>query len=191
MFKEQEVYMYEALEQLYIQKTIFESTGKTLSDSIDGDCIYGEALDAIHYVAPMVDYSYIEDFESVVYKITFEKMPEFYELCKKQARQKGIEFKNHPLVIESEKFMDCQMHCTNTYCISWCTFLPKKVKKKKSYSLLFELSCEFYNYVELVDALYSIRDYFIEEERKLRTQMETPKIIPMKKLQAKQKRRAA
>lgn len=191
MFEEPTLYMYDAIQQLYIQKIVHESTGKTPSESIDGDCMYGEALEAIGMCAPKVDSWYNEDYDNVLYKITFEKMHEYFELCRKQAKELKIPFKSHPLVIKAVEQIDRYMRYTNSYCLGWSTYIPKKLVKKKSYCLLIELSCEFYDYVELVDSLYSLRDYFIEAEANLRKNMETPKIIKMPKKRKKQTRRAA
>lgn len=191
MFEEPNMYMYDAIQQLYIQKIVHESIGKTTSDSIDGDGMYSEALEAIGMCSPTVETWYNEDYDSVLYKITFEKMHEFFELCRKQAAQQKISIKSHPLVIKTYKEIDKRMYYTNSYCISWNLYVPQKLNKKKCYCLLFELSCEYYNYVELVDCLYSIRDYFINAEKELREELEPPKIIKMPKKRKAKTRRAA
>lgn len=74
MFEEPDMYMPDAIQQLCIHKIVYESTGQTCSDSIDGDCMYGDALDAIYFCAPTVESWYDEYCDNSVYKITFEKM---------------------------------------------------------------------------------------------------------------------
>lgn len=194
MFQGPEYDVFDIIQQLYIHKTVYDSTGFDMG-TVDGDCMFSDALDAIGMVADIIEDSYNEDYDSTFYKIHFDRMYEYFELCRKLARQKGIAFHNEPRVEEAKRFIDSELGDVPDYSIGWNIFIPKKLNgnEKKTYSVLIELGCEFYNYVPLVDSLFNIRDFFYQKEKELRTEMETPKIIslPNPKNQSNPQRRAA
>lgn len=192
MFQGPEYDVYDIIQQLYIHKTVFDSTGHDMG-LVDGDCMFTDALEAIEKVADHVEFSYNEDYDTNLYKFQFDQMYEYFELCRKLARQKGIAFRNEPRVKEAEQFIDSEFQDIPDYCIGWNVFIPKKLNgnEKKTYSVLIELACEFYSYVPLVDSLYNIRDFFYKEEKKLRAEMESPKIITLPKPKSNPQRRAA
>lgn len=188
MFRQPEYDVYDIIGQLYIHKIVYDSTGLEIGGGIDGDCMFSDALDAIGMVADKVEYFYNEDNDSNLNKIYFDQMYEYFELCRKLARQKGIAFENEPCVRQAKRFIERELQDVRDYSIGWNIFIPKKLTGNKTYSVLIELGCEFYSYVPLVDSLYNIRDYFIEHEKELRAELEKPKIIQLPK--SKQRRKA-
>lgn len=187
MFRGPEYDVYDIIGQLFIHKTVYDSTGCDMGGSVDGDCMFSDALDAIGMVADKIEYSYVEDYDSTIHKIYFDQMYEYFELCRKLARQKGIAFENEPFVQQAKRFIEQELQDVPDYSIGWNIFIPKKLTGNKTYSVLIELGCEFYSYVPLVDSLYNIRDYFIEHEKELRAELEKPKIIQLPKSKPKRK----
>ena len=159
-----------------------DSTGFEMS-TVEADCMFSDALDAIGMVADIFENSYNEDHDSTIYKFHFDRIYEYFELCRKLARQKGIAFHREPRVEEARKFINNELGDVPDYSIDWAVFIPKKLNsnEKKTYSVLIELGCEFYSYVPLVDSLYNIRDFFYEKEKELRAEMENPKVLPLPK----------
>ena len=182
MFQGPEYDVFDIIQQLFIHKTVYDSTGFDMG-TVEAECMFSDALDAIGMVADTIEDSYIEDHDSTIYKFHFDRMYEYFELCRKLARQKGIAFHNEPWVEEARRFINNELGDVPDYSIDWAVFIPKKLNRneKKTYSVLIELGCEFYAYVQLVDSLYNIRDFFYEKEKELRAETEKPKVLPLPK----------
>lgn len=190
MFQGPEYEVFDIIQQLYIHKTVYDSTGYDMG-SLDVDNMYSDALEAIWKVTDDIEESYIDDYDSNLYKFHFDRMHEYFELCRKLARQKGIAFQNEPRVEEAKRFIESELLDVPDYSIGWNVFIPNKLGGNKAYCVLVELGCEFYSYVPLVDSLYNIRDFFYEKEQELRAELETPTVIQMPKPKPNVKRRAA
>ncbi len=196
MFQGPEYDIFDIIQQLFIHKTVYDSTGFDMG-TVESDCMFSDALDAIGMVADTIEDSYNEDHDSTIYKFHFDRMYEYFELCRKLARQKGIAFHNEPRVEEARRFINDELNDVPDYSIGWTTVIPKKLNgnPKKTYSVLIELGCEFYSYVPLVDSLYNIRDFFYEKEKELHAEMEKPMVLTLQQTKQQTKsnpqRRAA
>lgn len=187
MFRGPEYDVYDIIGQLSIKKRVYDSTGFDMGGDLDGECMYEDALNAIGIVADKIEYAYLEDYDNTLHKFYFDQMYEFFELCRKLARQKGIAFRNEPHVIDAIECIESELGDIPDYSIGWNIFVPKKLNGNKTYSVLIELGCEFTSFIELVEALYNIRDYFISQEKMLRKELEKPKIVPLPKSKSKRK----
>lgn len=190
MFQGPEYEVFDIIQQLYIHKTVYDSIGRNIGP-VDGDNMFSDALDAIGMVADTIEESYVEDYDSNLYKFHFDRMHEYFELCRKLAKKKGIAFQNEPRVDEAKRFIHSELYGIADYSIGWNVFIPNKLGGNKAYCVLVELGCEFYSYVPLVDSLYNIRDFFYEKEQELRAELEKQTVIQMPKPKPNVKRRAA
>ena len=158
----------QAIDILYMQKTVFDSTGEDVGCVLDYDMYFMEAIEFVEKVADRVEtwcHDYFDDTTN--YTFYFDKMQDYYNLVRIIALHDGIKFKKHPYVAKAEKFIGRQIYSMGNYCISHELYVSKKLTYKKKNALYIRLYCEFSDYLGLVKVLYEIRDFFIEETAKL------------------------
>ena len=168
MFETPDEEFSQAIDILYMQKTVFDSKGEAVGSSLDCDMFFEEALSFIENVASDVRVWNWDDFDvNTNYTIRFDKMQDYYNLVRIIALHDGIKFKKHPYVAKAEKFIGRQIYNMQNYCISYALYVSKKLTYKRKNALWVRLDCEFMDYVRLVSVLYEIRDFYIEETAKL------------------------
>lgn len=160
------------LEVLKVRKLIYDKSGHLIKGELyEGEELM-EAYESIFYLSDRVDSWEPELFcGNTVFKITFPQMKNFYELCREESKSLGIALKNNQHYKSAEDAVDSIMNELdgNSYC--WSLRVPRKDKNKKVCNLIVEVTEYFYEYVDLVTALYEIREYYINAEFTLRQQI--------------------
>ncbi len=126
------------------------------------------------------DFVYKEEYDSTIYFFRFPQLHEFYTLCKLLCRKEGVNFRKSVYATEAENFVRQTLLSLNGYCFGWNLWVPKKLVKKRAYTFLVEIGCEFYDYLEMIDAVLTVREYYTEKCEELRKLLGKPKTVKMK-----------
>lgn len=172
MFFKQYISIPSVLEVLKVRKSVYDKSGCLLKGELYEGEVFSEAIDSIYSVSEDVDIWEPDGYwGNTVFKITFPKMKSFYELCREESKMLGIALKNNPHYINAEDKVDSILDeiQSDSYC--WSLRVPQKDKNKKVCNLIVEVSEYFYEYLDLVTAIYEIREYYINAEFTLRQQI--------------------
>lgn len=174
MFKE--IYGIEdVIRLLYLDKLLFENEDGYSGLNLDGEYFYTTAWETLMYLA--CEYVEFEMTESVMYKFQFPEMYAFYNLCKEHSKQHNIKFKKNPYVKAAEKYVDDVLYSSNAQNFVWNLWIPRKEVNKRTYILMLELGMYFEDYLEIIEALFNIRNYYSEQIKKLKEELYGFKII--------------
>ena len=181
------------LDMLLLHKSVYDSIGSVTGDTLCPDYIYEEYFCAIQNVCSDVYWFEPELYEgNTVFLFPYDNFSTFYSLCHIHSRQAGVNFKKDPFVIEAEEAVDSILNGIQDYSFAWRLNVPKKIVKKKSYYLLIETTYDFFRHSELVQALYEIRNFYLDAERRLRKELQVLQMPKREKSRkATSERRAA
>ncbi|WP_077534355.1 hypothetical protein [Massiliimalia massiliensis] len=157
-------------EILRIEKIVFDHTGEVIDTPIDSDYLFSLYYEAMLLIPGQVEHAYKEDYDDYLCVIEFSKMEEFYYLCRKWSKMHGVPFKKNPFVVNAEEFVNNRLNYVS-YSIGWRLCAPKKLKKKMRSVLLIELSPDFYEYADLLQAVYDISDFFENSLKNIKLQL--------------------
>lgn len=173
MFKE--IYGIEdVIRLLYLDKLLFENEDGYSGLNLDGEYFYTTAWETLMNLA--YEYVEFEMTESVMYKFQFPEMYTFYNLCKEHSKQNNIKFKKNPYVKAAEKHIDDVLYSSNAQNFVWNLWTPRKEINKRTYILMLELGMYFEDYLEIIEALFNIRNYYSEQIKKLKEELYESKI---------------
>lgn len=181
MFEYPEIEIDYALGLLSVEKIQFDHLGAVNGYALDPDFLYEAAFEAIDQICEVTDSGYNDDWNNNILKLVFPGMHSFYALCREQCKRERRSFTNFRHVKDAQNFVYREIGEINDYNIGARLITPKKQTEKKYCCLLIELGCEFYQYVELVETLCNIREYYLDAEKKLRKELygmsETVKVL--------------
>lgn len=177
------------LESLRLEEVLFRNsvshTGNFLN-SEDYFCLAREEI--VDLSSEFVDLEYTD---SILYKFSFPGLVEFYELCKEHSKLNKINFKKNPHVTEAENDICEIIETSYLRSIRWDLWIPRKIVKKKRYMLIIETGCYFEQHIELLDALFEIRDYYDQKSRELYEELYgKPKVIKLTEAQQEMRKAA-
>ena len=173
MFEGPDLCMDDILGILAIEKIRYDHTGAIVGKTLDSDFFPETCYEALDDVADSI-IANVDDYDVYIQKFLFPGMEEFYRLCREYGRKKRIYFKNNPYVREAADFVNREMNGIDSYCINWRLFTPKKVTDKKFPCLAVFTDVEFYQPVQLVEALCNIRTYYKQALEKLKEELRPP-----------------
>lgn len=165
--------MDSTLAVLVIEKILYDHGYPLLGTPLDEDSLLEASFEAIEQVSENCVFTYDEEKQCEVFKLEFPEMERFNFLCKEFGRINHIAYKKNPYVKEANIWVNSEMSDIRSYAIDWALFTPKRMTKKKSTCLAIFLWPEFYQPVDLVDAVCNIRDHYkrsidrIEKELRL------------------------
>lgn len=177
------------LESLRLERVLFKNESTHDGNFLNADDYYIEAWE---HLSDLSDESVGLDWtDSTFYKFSFPGMVKFYDLCKVHSRINKINFKKNPYVIAAEEYVRSAIYDSPAENFAWNLWIPRKIIKKKRYIFLIETGCYFNDYVDMLNLLYEIRDYYDTKSKKLETELYgKPKVIKLPKV-AKETRKAA
>lgn len=175
MFEVPEIDFNYSLGVLAIEKILYDHLGEIVGSEIEEDYIFETQLYALDLVSKRLYQSYNEYREEEITKIQFPAMQEFYNLCREYGRKHRISFEQNPYVKDAKKYVNSEMNDIGSYSISWSLFTPKKITEKRWPCLVIFTDYEFYQPVNLIEALCNIRNYYIRSAEKLKKELEEHK----------------
>ena len=137
------------------------------------------------------EYVELDWTSSILYKFSFPGMVKYYDLCKEHSKINKINFKKNPYVISAEKYVDSVIRYSGVCNIAWNLWIPKKIIKKKRYIFLIETGCYFDDYVDMLNLLYEIRDYYDVKSKELEKELSNKAKIIKLPTPKKETRKAA
>lgn len=177
------------LESLRLEEVLFRNEPTHSGNFLSADDYYIQAWEAFHELADEqfeVDYT-----DSVLYKFGFPSMIKFYDLCREHSRRNKINFKKNPYVKAAEEYVRKAVNETYARNFAWNLWVPRKIVKKKRYIFLIETGCYFDDYVDMLELLYEVRDYYEEQSKILEKELsKKSKVIKLPTVQ-KETRKAA
>lgn len=177
------------LEALKLEEVLFRNDPTHVGNLLDPDDYFCLAWEEIMNFAD--EYVELNWTSSILYKFSFPSFIKFYELCKEHSRINKINFKKNPYVISAEKYVDSVIRYSGICNIAWNLWLPKKLIKKKRYIFLIETGCFFEQHVELLDLLYTVRDYYDRKSKELDEELHgKSKIIKLPKVRKETRKTA-
>lgn len=160
MFREPDLDVDQILNCLAIEKIQYDHTGTIIGEFLDEDFFSEFSYESLLMVAEEFTGSYIEETDQVVHKMLFPYMRLFYDLCREYSRINRIGFKKNPHVQNALGFVNEELSGIYDYDFEWLLCTPKKDTRKKQCALILFIGMEFYSFVQLLEALYNIRDYY-------------------------------
>lgn len=177
------------LESLRLEEVLFRNDANHTGNFLNSEDYYCQAWEEVAALSD--EYVEIDWTNSVLYKFSFPGMIKFYDLCKEHSRLNKINFKKNPYVTAAEDYVRTAIDNAYVRNIAWNLWIPKKIVKKKRYIFLVETGCYFEQYIELLDTLYEVRDYYDQKSRELDEELHgKPKVIKLPKT-GKEMRKAA
>lgn len=166
----------DVIRQIALERTLFQFVEGYRGNVIDGESFYQDAVELAYAVAQ--DAVYMEHTESMLYFFRFPIMDEFYKLCKEHSQRNHISFKKDPYITDAEEQVLAIIECSGMVNIAYNYWIPPVLKRKRQHRFLIELGCEFYEWVELFQAVFEIRDYFKKKVEELKAELHpAPKVI--------------
>ena len=169
----------QALDVLAVEKILYDRTGRVSGCPIDCDFLIEACYETILMAAEKTESAYQEDYETELLKIRFTGMQRFYDLCRIYGRKNQISFRKNPYVMEAKEWIDSEMCSIQSYAFSWSLFTPKKITDKRWPCLILFFSYEFYQPVDLLRAIFNIRDYYTEAAKQMERRL-LPSIMQAK-----------
>ena len=166
----------DVIRAIALERTLFQYIEGYDGDFIDGEFFYQQALELTLTIAQEV--IYLDYTDSHLYFFRFEAMDEFYELCKEHSRRNRVKFKKDPYIIDAENHVLGIIGCSGVENAAWNYWIPPELKRKRQHRFLIELGCYFYEWVELIQAVFEIREYFITKVKELKAELyPAPKVL--------------
>ena len=177
------------LEALKLEEVLFRNDPTHVGDLLNPDDYFCQAWEEIMNFAD--EYVELDWTSSILYKFSFPGMVKYYDLCKEHSKINKINFKKNPYVISAEKYVDSVIRYSGVCNIAWNLWLPKKLIKKKRYIFLIETGCYFEQHIDLLDLLYTIRDYYDQKSKELAEELHgKPKLIKLPKVKSEMRKAA-
>ena len=166
----------DVIRAIALERTLFQFVKGYTGDFIDGESFYQEATELTYSIAQEV--VYMEYTDSHLFFFRFDEMDEFYELCKEHSRRNRVKFKKDPYIIDAENQVLGIIGCSGVENAAWNYWIPPELKRKRQHRFLIELGCYFYEWVELIQAVFEIRQYFAKKVTELKAELyPTPKVL--------------
>lgn len=157
------------LESLRLERVLFKNESTHDGNFLNADDYYIEAWE---HLSDLSDESIGLDWtDSTLYKFSFPGMVKFYDLCKVHSRINKINFKKNPYVTAAEEYVKTAIYDSPAENFAWNLWIPKKIIKKKRYIFLIETGCYFDDYVDMLNLLYEIRDYYDVKSKELEKEL--------------------
>ena len=174
MFEGADLYMDAMLGILMIEKIRYDHTGTITGIPLQEDYLWEVYYEALDDVADSVS-GILANEDVNIQKFSFPGMKEFYCLCREYGRKNRVSFKNNRYAREAADFVNREMNGIDSYCINWRLFTPKKVTDKKWPCLAVFTDVEFYQPVQVGEALYNIRTCHKQALEKLKEELRPPR----------------
>lgn len=178
---------------LSISKIVYDNMGVLVENNtvFDTDYFWEIYYGAQEMAGEEVAESYDEDNDNYITKYCFPYMREYYTLCREYGRKCQIAFRNNRYIRKSYEFVESQMSGIGSYCIDWKLFVPKKNVGSKYACLLVVQDSEFFQPLELIEALFNIRAFFADGVQKLKKELgiTESKIISLPQINAAEERK--
>ena len=157
------------LQMLKVYKKVFDANEENIGGTLDCDYEFDCAFSAIYNLSDDIVFYGLDDYPgNVMYKITFEGMPVFFDLCKRYAKNHGVSFKNTRYYQDLDMYIDTVLDRVDQESMLWKLVAPKRILKKKTYHLFVEVCGDYFaNYLELAMALYDIAEHINYLSREL------------------------
>ena len=166
----------DVIRAIALERTLFQFVKGYTGDFIDGESFYQEATELTYSIAQEV--VYMEYTDSHLFFFRFDEMDEFYELCKEHSRRNRVKFKKDPYIIDAENHVLGIIGCSGVENAAWNYWIPPELNRKRQHRFLIELGCYFYEWVELIQAVFEIRQYFAKKVTELKAELyPTPKVL--------------
>lgn len=157
------------IESLRLEEVMFRNNSNYTGNFLNADEYYIQAWEALADLSD--EYVEIDWTYSVLYKFSFPGMIKFYDLCKEHSRLNKINFKKNPYVTAAEDYVRTAIDNAYVRNVAWNLWIPKKIVKKKKYIFLIETGCYFDDYIDMLDLLYEIRDYYDAQSKILEKEL--------------------
>ncbi len=182
----EEIYgLEDIIQTIALEKIFFDYKEDYTGGVINGERFYETALEAVYDLCSHVEY--LEYTDSTIYFFSFSEMRKFYDLCKEHSRKNHIKFQKNPYVKAAKRFVFAALDCSGMQNVACNYWIPPKLKRKREHQFLIEAGCYFREWIEMIDVLYEIRQYFrekceeIEKELKPVLTLVKPKKMPAAK----------
>lgn len=186
-----EVYdLEDAIKALELERILFERIDGHSGSILDSDTFYTNAFEvmAINLDAEVIG---LEHTDSTLYKFNFPELHTFYTLCKEYSKVNRINFRKNPYVKAAGKFVDDTFRHSGADSFAWNLWVPPKLVKKRAYTVIVETGTYFDDYIEIIDTLYEIKDYYAKQIEALKKELHgNAKIIKLPATDTKERRAA-
>lgn len=166
-----EIYDIEGiLKSLELERILFAHDKEHTGSILDSDYYYTNTYEVmtVNFDAEVVG---LADTDSIIYKFYFPELSSFYTLCKEHSRREKINFKKDPYVKAAEKFVTDAFHSSGADNFAWNLWVPPKLIKKRAYTVIVETGTYFDSYIEIIETLYEIREYYTRQCEILREEL--------------------
>ena len=166
----------DVIRSIALERTLFQFVEGYQGDFLDGEMFYQEALEITYSIAQEV--IYLDYTDSHLYFFRFDEMDEFYELCKEHSRRYRVKFKKDPYVKDAENNVFGIMGCSGVENAAVNYWVPPELKKKRQHRFVIELGCYFYEWMDMIQAVCEIREYFRKKVAELKAELyPAPKVL--------------
>lgn len=174
----EEIYgLEDIIQTIALEKLFFDYKEEYTGGVINGDTFYDTALETVYDLCDHVEY--LDYTDSTLYFFSFPEMRKFYKLCKEYCSQNHIKFQKCKYTKDALDFVDASIKCSGMRNFAWNYWIPPKLIKKRQHQFLIELGCYFQEWIEMIAALFEIRQYFREKCEELQKEL-TPVLTIVK-----------
>ena len=174
----EEIYgLEDIIQTIALEKLFFDYKEDYAGGIIDGDNFYIIASETVYDLCDHVEY--LDYTDSTLYFFSFPEMRKFYKLCKEHCSKHHIKFQKSPYIKGAMDFVTDSIRCSGMRNFAWNYWIPPKLKKKRQHQFLLETGCYFQEWIEMIAALFEIRQYFREKCEELQKEL-TPKLTIVK-----------
>ena len=174
----EEIYgLEDIIQTIALEKLFFDYKEEYTGGIINGDTFYDTALETVYDLCDHVEY--LDYTDSTLYFFSFAEMRKFYKLCKEYCSKNHIKFQKCKYIKDALDFVDASIKCSGMRNFAWNYWIPPKLIKKRQHQFLIELGCYFQEWIEMISALFEIRQYFREKCEELQKEL-TPALTIVK-----------
>lgn len=174
----EEIYgLEDIIQTIALEKLFFDYKEEYTGGVINGDTFYDTALETVYDLCDHAEY--LDYTDSTLYFFSFPEMRKFYKLCKEYCSKNHIKFQKCKYIKDALDFVDASIKCSGMRNFAWNYWIPPKLIKKRQHQFLIELGCYFQEWIEMISALFEIRQYFREKCEELQKEL-TPVLTIVK-----------
>lgn len=169
----EEIYgLEEIIQMIALEKIFFDYEEDYTGGIIDGDKFMETALETVYEMCDHVEY--LDYTDSILYFFSFPEMRRFYKLCKEHSSKNHIKFRRNPYVKNAIDFVDTNIRYSGMRNIAWNYWIPRRLIKKRQHQFLIETGVYFQEWIEMIAALFEIRQYFREKCEEIQLELYSP-----------------